>query len=204
MWAWDNDVREDAALAWSLGATYRHLPTTQDAAIGIYADGGTFPFPGAPPPRNLWMARARLVSKLRGNTRLVASMYAGTGEAVGSDPRLIHRYGVVARIAWNTMAFATHAKFGDWGPYDYHRDGNLTFPVQLMGDLSHTLGLPRWFGESQTRIGGRVTWRSLDQYSPRYCPARVPGPGGISVCDPTAPGDDGNEWEIRTYVNVSL
>jgi hypothetical protein len=204
MWAWDNDTREDAALAWSLGVVYRHLPTTQDASIGVLADGQTFPFPGAPPPRDLWLAQGRIVSKFRKDTRLVAHLYAGTGEAVGDNPRLIHRYGMDARITWQTMAFATFAKFGDWGPYDYHRDFNLTFPVQLMGDLSHTLGLPRWFGYPQTQIGARVTWRSLDQYSPRYCPERIPGPGGTSVCDPTAPGPDGNEWEIRTYLNVSL
>jgi len=204
MWAWDNDTREDAALAWSLGVVYRHLPTTQDAAIGITETGETFPFPGAPPPRDLWLAQGRIVSKFRKDTRLVAHLYAGTGEAVGDNPRLIHRYGMDARITWQTMAFATFAKFGDWGPYDYQRDFNLTFPVQLMGDLSHTLGLPRWFGYPQTQIGARVTWRSLDQYSPRYCPERIPGPGGTSVCDPTAGGPDGSEWEIRTYVNVSL
>ncbi len=48
------------------------------------------------------------------------------------------------------------AKFNDCGPYDYHRDFNLTFPVQLMGDLSYTLGKPRWFGLPQTRFGVRA------------------------------------------------
>ena len=97
------------------------------------------------------------------------------------------------------------AKFGDWGPYDYHRDFNLTFPVHLMGDLSYTLGAPRWFGWPQTRIGVRATWRSLDEYSNRYCPVGVTDARGIEVCDPTAVGfGDGNEWEIRTYLHVAL
>ncbi len=71
-----------------------------------------------------------------------------------------------------------------------------------MGDISYTLGTPRWFGYPQTRIGVRGTWRSLDEYSPRYCPATVPGPGGTPQCDPTAPGANGREWEIRTYLHL--
>jgi hypothetical protein len=203
MWAWDNDTREDAPLAASLGFTFRHFPTTQDAAIGFLADGTAFPFPGAPPPRDLWEARVRVVSSLRNGRRLIGHFYTGTGEPNGEDPRRINRFGGDARLAWSSVAFAAHAKFNDWGPYDYHRDFNLTFPVQLMGDLSYTLGRPRWFGYPQTRIGVRGTWRSLDRFSPRYCPAGEPDPTTL-LCDPTVPGPKGSEWEIRTYLHISL
>jgi hypothetical protein len=48
MYEWDNDIAEDAPFALSSGFVYRHLPTTQDAAIGILGDGRTiFAFPGA-------------------------------------------------------------------------------------------------------------------------------------------------------------
>jgi hypothetical protein len=205
MWAWDNDMREDASLAWSLGLVLRHLPTTMDAAIGILEDGRTtFAFPGATPPRDQWEMNARVVSALSGNRHLVAHVFAGTGEPNGDDPRLIHRYGGDARFAWGPAALAAAVKVNDWGTYDYHRDFNLTFPLQLMGDVSYSLGTPRWFGFPQTRLGLRATWRSLDQYSPRYCPAYTPGAGGSLVCDPTAPGSEGSEWEIRTYFHVTL
>ncbi len=102
------------------------------------------------------------------------------------------------------MAFATYARFNDWGPYDYHRDFNLTFPVQLMGDVSHTLGTPRWFANPQTRIGVRGIWRSLDVNSPRYCPGTIVDAAGNTVCDPNAPGGNGEEWEIRTYIHLAL
>jgi hypothetical protein len=205
MWAWDNAVREDARLAWSLGLGYRNFPTTMDAAIGILQDGRTFfAFPGATPARHLWEVRARLVSKLRSDRRVVAHLFAGTGEPNGDDTRLVYRYGIDGRVTWGSWAFATFAKIGDWGPYDYHRDGNLTFPLHLMGDLSYSLGKPRWFGLPQTRIGIRGTWRSLDQYSNRYCPATTTGPGGEVECDPFAGEPNGNEWEIRTYLHVNV
>jgi hypothetical protein len=133
----------------------------------------------------------------------VAHAYLGTGEANGSDPRRIERYGVVGRLAWRSEVFETSAKVNDWGPYDYHRDFNLTFPLQLSGDLSHTLGAPRWFDFPQTRLGIRGLFRTLDRHSPRYCPATVDGPSGVPECDPLAPGEDGNEWEIRTYIHVA-
>ncbi len=205
MWAWDNDIREDASFAASFGLTYRHQPTTLDAAIGILADGRTtFPFPGAVPAKDVWEARARMIMRLAPDFRVIANLLAGTGQPNGDDDRLIRRYAADLRMAKGQLKILTSARFNDWGPYDYHRDFNLTFPVQLMGDVSTVLGLPEWFDLPQTRFGVRGTWRSLDQYSPRYCPAQVAGPGGTLTCDPTVPGPDGQEWEIRTYLHLAL
>jgi hypothetical protein len=209
MWAWDNDVREDARFAASLGLVYRDMPTTRDATIFIAEDGVTqYAFAGAPPAQELWETNLRIVSRLAPATRILAKVYAGTAEPNGNDPtgenetlnRTIHRYGVDARLVQGPVAFATFVKIDDFGPYDYHRDFNLTFPLQLMGDLSYNLGEPRWFGFPQTRIGVRGTWRSLDLHSPRYCPAL----GGDGTCDPTAGEENGTEWEIRTYVHLAL
>ena len=51
----------------------------------------------------------------------------------------------------------------------------------------------------------RATWRSLDEYSNRYCPVTVPDANGNPECDPSAVGlGNGSEWEIRTYLHVSL
>lgn len=96
-------------------------------------------------------------------------------------------------------------KVNDWGPYDYHRDFNLTFPLQLTADISYTLGKPKWFQLPKTRMGVRTTWRSLNQYSPRYCPTKNYDEAGDYVCDPEAPGyPNGSEWEIRTYLHFSI
>jgi hypothetical protein len=203
MYAWDSDLREDARLAVSAGFTYRHHPSTQDAAIGILADGRTtFPFPGAPPARDLWEVRARIVSQLRPDFRFIANLFGGTAEPNGDSPRLVRRYGGDLRVVKSHLKLVTSARVNDWGPYDYHRDFNLTFPMQLMGDLSYSLGAPKWWDVPSTRFGIRGTWRSLDRLSPRYCPATVTNPAGEVVCDPTAPGRDGQEWEFRTYMIV--
>jgi beta-galactosidase len=203
MYQYDNDVREDAAFAANLGFTYRHLPTTQDAAIGILANGRTFfAFPGAAPAKDLWELRSRIISRVTPDLRLIANLYGGTAQPNGDSDRLIKRYGAEVRAVQGQIKVAAMAKFNDWGPYDYHRDFNLTYPKQFVADVSYILGLPNWAEVPSTRFGVRGTWRSLDEYSPRYCPGTTTNVLGDSICDPTAPGSLGSEWEIRTYLTV--
>lgn len=206
MYQWDNDIAEDAEFAVSAGFVYRHHPTTQDAAIGILPDGrSTFAFPGAPSAKDLWEVHARLVTKPSRDFGMVAVLYGGDAQANGSDERLITRYGADIRAMYKHMKLTSFVRVNDWGPYDYHRDFNLTFPMQLMADVSTSLGKPDWFDLPTTRIGMRGTWRSLDQYSPRYAPVMMRDPSGVYVPNPTAIGfDNGTEWEIRTYVQVSF
>jgi len=204
LWAWDNDVREDARLTATLGLALYDCKTTQDAAIFLAEDGQTtYAFPGAPPAQRFWELASRVAARLGARTRLVARCFAGMGQPSGWDPagqdrtlnRFIHRYGVDARVTHGPLALGGFARINDWGPYDYHRDFNLTYPLQLMGDLSYTLGSPRWFGYPQTRIGVQGKWRSLDVDSPRYSPT-----GG----DALDGYPDGSEWEIRSYLHLSL
>jgi hypothetical protein len=100
MWAWDNDVREDAKLAGSLSLIHRDMPTTQDAGTGVFLIGNQLipgSFGGAPPPHDLWEARLRVVSKWSAKTRLIAVLYTGTGESNGINPRVVKRTGLPLR-----------------------------------------------------------------------------------------------------------
>jgi len=206
MYNWDSDRSEDAKFALSAGVVYRHLPTTQDAAIGILPDGRTtFAFPGAAPAQDLWEVNTRLVSKISSEFGLIANLYAGDAQANGSDARTISRYGMDLRVIHKTLKVMSFVRVNDWGPYDYHRDFNLTFPLQLMADVSISLGKPDWFNMPDTRFGVRGTYRTLDRYSPRYAPTTTVNGAGNPVPDPNAIGfDNGNEWEIRTYLFINI
>ncbi|NQZ78994.1 MAG: hypothetical protein HRT61_23185 [Ekhidna sp.] len=103
------------------------------------------------------------------------------------------------------MKIQTQASVNDWGPFDYHRDFNLTFPLQLMTDISTSISKPDWFLLPSTQLGIRATWRSLDRFSPRYAPAVTTDIQGNVVADPDAAGFGlGNEWEFRTYLHINL
>jgi hypothetical protein len=130
LWAWDNDLREDAKLAGSLSLIKRHMPTTQDAASGLFFfGGGLHPgvFPGAPSPHDLWEARLRLVSKVDAETRVVAVLYAGTAESNGSDDRVVNRRGVDARITHGPTAFT--------GCRPHERLRSVRLPPRVQPDL---------------------------------------------------------------------
>ena len=102
--------------------------------------------------------------------------------------RLITRYGGDVRVWWKTVAWESGVKVDDWGPFDYHQDYNLTFPLQLLTDLS--MGIePRRLEGNATRLGIRGKLRYLDEYSPDFY-----GTGNAW----------GNEYEVETYVRVAL
>ncbi|MEQ8927155.1 MAG: glycoside hydrolase family 2 TIM barrel-domain containing protein [Fulvivirga sp.] len=204
MYEWDNDRAEDAKLAASFGFVYRHLPTSQDAAV-IFPGTGRIPSAadGAPPALDLWEVHARIVSKLNPELGIIGNLYGGNGQANGPDPRSIERYGGEVRVIYKKMKLMSHVKVNDWGPFDYHRDFNLTFPLQLMADISTTAGKQDWFILPNTTIGARFTWRSLNQYSPRYAPLAADEFATAPIISPVG-FPDGNEWEFRTYVHINI
>ena len=206
MWAWDNDEMEDAPFAMSADFVYRHQPTTQDAAIGILANGRTiFAFPGAPSAHDLWEINTRIVSKITPDFGFIVNAFGGNAQSNGSDERIIERFGGDLRLIYQKVKLISMVKVNDWGPYDYHRDFNLTYPLQLTADLSYSVVMRKWFILPETRMGLRYTWRSLDQYSPRYNPTQKLDDSGNWVPDPTAVGyGNGSEWEIRTYLSFSI
>jgi hypothetical protein len=203
MYEWDNDRAEDAKLAFNVGFVYRHLPTTMDAAIGFLADRTLFAFPNSVPEQDLWEVHSRIVSKAGPDLGLIANLYFGNAQARGSDPRLIDRIGGDVRMIYKKIKVQHGWKINDWGPFDYHRDFNLTFPVQLMLDISTSLGKPDWFILPSTQIGIRGTWRSLNEFSNRYSPNNAAEFADDSFISPVGFGN-GNEWEIRTYIHINI
>ena len=192
LWQWDNLFRENAPLAAYLDFVYRIQPTSQDAGVAIAEEGFIFAFDTVPTPKNIWEVKGRIISNPLLDLRLILNAYGGWAESTGSDNRLIRRYGGDLRLIYKALNVEGYVKVDDWGPYDYHRDFNLTFPLQLMADISYAVGKPKWFTLAYSRLGIRAKYRTLDEFSPRF------------LLDSTNPDQLGTEWEIRTYLNVSL
>ncbi|TYA84328.1 glycoside hydrolase family 2 TIM barrel-domain containing protein [Seonamhaeicola marinus] len=202
---WDNDRSEDAKLAFNLGVVFKHHPTSQDAHIGFLANRTFFAFPQAAPAQDLWEVSSRVVSKVNRDLGVIANLYGGNAQANGDSDRTIDRFGADIKMIYKKWKFEYGVKINDWGPFDYHRDFNLTFPVQNTIDISTTLGKPDWFILPNTKIGIKGIWRSLDENSPRYAPTAVP-PNTFPAIPTTSPVgfDNGSEWEIRTYVHINI
>jgi len=203
MYDWDNDRSEDAKFAVSAGFVYRHLPTTQDAAIGFLDNRTSFPFDQSAPARDLWESNIRVVSKINSDFGIIANFLIGNAQSNGSDERLIERYTMDLRALYKKLKLTSQVHINDWGPFDYHRDFNLTYPLQLTLDLSTTLGKPDWFILPGTQMGVRATWRSLDEFSPRYLPNEALEFATSPIISPVG-FDNGTEWELRTYIHINI
>ncbi len=194
-WNWDRERREDAPFAASLDTVYRRQPTTRDATLIILADGQTVPSGLVPPAHDVWQSTFSWSAAFPHRLRLLGSVYVGQDQPRAGDEtnvkRLVTRTGGSLKLVRDGLSIATDVKIKDWGPYDYHRDFNLTYPFQWYGDVSY--GLPHGaFGAADTRIGLRWQLRFLDGFSEGY------------VTDPAAPRGIGSEAEALTYVLVSL
>lgn len=203
MYEWDNDRAEDAPFAMNLGFVYRHLPTTMDAHIGFLANRQFFAFPNSAPAEDLWEVHSRMVSKIGPDLGFIGNFYYGNGQGNGDSQRLIKRFGGDIRAIYKNYKLSTHVKVNDWGPFDYHRDFNLTFPLQLMLDVSTTLGKPDWFILPSTQVGIRGIWRSLNEFSPRYAPNAAEEFSNQPIISPVG-FPNGSEWEIMTYVHINI
>lgn len=204
MYDWDNDMAEDAKFAISSGFVYRHLPTTQDAAIGFLSNRTAFAFANSAPAHDLWESNTRIVSKLSPDLGFISNFYFGNAQSNGSDARLIERIGGDVRLIYKKIKLTHSFKLNDWGPYDYHRDFNLTYPVQLMLDLSTSVGKPDWFILPNTKIGIMGTWRTLDKYSPRFLPNQTASEFATAPIISPVGFPNGLEWEIRTYIHINI
>jgi hypothetical protein len=205
MYEWNNDMVEDAKFAFSTGFVYRKLPTTMDAAIGFLSNRTAFAFDRSAPAQNLWESNTRIVSKISPDLGMIANIYFGNGQANGDSERTIDRMGGDIRLIYKNVKLVSSTKLNDWGPFDYHRDFNLTYPLQSQLDISTSLGKPSWNILPDTRIGLMGIWRTLNQYSPRYSPTFVPANTYPAVPAISPVGfANGSEWEIRTYIHINI
>ena len=188
---WDRDIRENADFVAALDIWYRHQPEQRDANTFTLGDGSIAAFGAAPPAEDVWEVKLHTVHNPSRDVRVVSTLLAGEGQARGEDSRLIRRYGVDMRTWWRTFRIDTKLHLDDWGPYDFHRDFNLTYPIQWYLDASYGL-TPAGLEGLGTRFGVRAQFRTLDENSSEFAP------------DSDGSNERGRELEIGIYVNVSM
>lgn len=184
---WDRQHHEDADFAANLDLIYRKQPTTRDSLLGYLEDGTSFSFGGAPKAYDTWDITSFIVARAAG-WKLLSGFYLGEGQANGSDEAIVHRRGFNLSAEKSGIRSALEIKLNDWGPYDYYRDFNLTYPWQAILDLSYTdqfgIGI-----DQQATIGLRYQHRELNERSPLY-----------SIDS----GKKNHEFEWNSYVRIKI
>jgi len=165
---WDNDWREDAGFAFNIGGNYTEYPTPTDSYQFFFEPTGTNPAFGVGlPPEDVWEVSSRLVFNPNTSTRIIANILRGfqqsTGDPNGGTRKFWELEGKV--VLGGRHTFSGYFKKDAWGPYDFHRQFNITFPEQYKLDYSYLLDVGKREGTSST-IGIRWLYRTLDENSP--------------------------------------
>lgn len=167
-YAWDNDRREDAKLAFSIGGNYTHYPTTTDSYLFYYQEGETnAPFGTGLPAVDLWLAKGRFIMNPNPKLKIVANLETGKQQATGNpEGSAAKYYSLDTKFVMNKKHYlAAYAKKDAWGPLDWYRQFNITFPYQFM--LDYSMLIDNFLDETiSSRLGIKTLFRTLDETSP--------------------------------------
>ncbi|MFU8896758.1 MAG: hypothetical protein ACNA8J_10255 [Gammaproteobacteria bacterium] len=167
-YAWDNDWREDARFAYNVGLNFTRYPTFTDAHLFFFEPSGqNVPFGAGLPAEDVWTASSRMVFNPSGRARYIANLLVGKDQSTGNPERGTREfYEVEGKVVLrNRHIISAHFKKDSWGPYDFHRQFNVTYPEQVMVDYRYLMDHRRDWLRS-TQVGLRTIYRSLDEDSP--------------------------------------
>jgi hypothetical protein len=167
-YAWDNDMREDARFAFNLGANYTEYPTFTDAYLFFYLPSGSnASFGSGLPAEDVWTVSSRMVFNPSANAKYIANLVTGfeqsTGNPDGGARKFYELNGKV--ILGRKHIIQGYFKKDAWGPYDFYRQFNITFPEQYKLDYSILLD-DRRDELLSTKVGVRFLYRTVDENSP--------------------------------------
>jgi len=167
-YAWDSDSKEDAALAFSIGGNFTRYETVTDASLFYYQEGkSNAPFGSGMPAEDVWLAKGRFVLNPNQNLKIISNIEGGKQQASGNPEGDSPQYISLATdfVLANKHYISTYAKKDAWGPLDWYRQFNITFPYQFMVDYSVLIDnlLDKTIS---SRLGIRTLFRTLDENSP--------------------------------------
>ena len=165
---WDNDSRENADLAFNIGANYTEFPKATDSYLFFFDEGGfNAPFGVGLPAEDVWKVSSKIVANPSRNLKLIVNLLGGFQQSTG-DPNGGTRefYETSGSVIFNKKHHLSgYFKKNSWGPYDFHKQFNITYPEQYKLDYAYLLDEKRDLNRS-SKVGVRTLYRTLDANSP--------------------------------------
>ena len=154
---WNNDDREDAEFAISLGALYTIYQDITDPGYSLFNDSvfygyGAWPT-GMPRAENLFRIRGRVVSNFAPQMKIIATIEGGLDQNLG-NPDLALEYNASGDIALKLEQFqiGMGLDWNVWGPEDWHYEFGIIIPWQWQFLFAYHFGNFS-FIEPENRIG---------------------------------------------------
>ena len=167
-YAWDADKKEDAGLAFSIGGNFTRYPTETDAYLFYYQEGKTnASFGMGLPAEDVWMAKARIIMNPNPRFKFISNISGGKQQSSGDPSKDSAEFITMdAKFIFNkAYHLSMFAKKDAWGPLDWYRQFNITFPYQFGLDYSILIDNAKEYFYS-SRIGVKTLFRTLNEDSP--------------------------------------
>jgi hypothetical protein len=190
-YAWDNDHREDAEFAFNVGMNYTEYRTKTDSFQFFFEPtNSNAAFGEGLPADDVWELSSRMVFNPNRDIRLITTLVGGnlqsTGDPNGGTREFYEAYGKF--VFRDRHIVDAYAKYNAFGPYDFHRQFNITFPYQYR--LDYRILLDDLLDEERsTQIGIRGLLRGVDDNSPT---------------EEFLDGENDYLWQIHAYFNFSF
>lgn len=169
---WDNDMREDAKLAFNVGLTYMDFGTKTDAYKAYFSDDvfeGEAPFASGLNADELWLLSSKVVLNPSNTYRAVLRADVGKEQTTGSpDVANTNFKSLDAKVIYkNRHIVNAYVAKDKWGPYDFQRQFGIIYPEQIR--LGYTYLLDKGVKEENaSKVGVKLHYRSLDKQNDEY------------------------------------
>jgi hypothetical protein len=188
---WDNDMREDARFAFNIGLNYHEQPTITDSYQFFFEPTNEdIPFGVGLPDQDIWIVSSRSVWNPTTKWRLIAnierSQLQSTGDPTGGTRTFWDLDGKV--VYDNKHILAGYYKEDAFGPYDFQRQFNITFPRYWALDYKFLMD-PKKSEKNSSHLGLRYIWRKIDDDS--------------RITDPLDRDND-YQWQLLAYYTMNF
>ena len=165
---WDNDLREDAKVAFNLGGLYTQYRSPTDAYLFFFdPTNENVPFQEGLSDADVWEVWSRIVFNPSSRARFITRLLAGHQQSDGSPEGGTRTfYEAEAKMVYDRRHILEgYVKKDAWGLYDYYQQFNITYPWQYKLDYSYLLDDKR-DEKSSSKVGLRALFRTVDKDSP--------------------------------------
>ena len=160
---WDNDLRENADFAYNLGFTYIDYTTDTDSYTYYSSEyDSNYAFATGLSEEEVWMLKSRMVFNPQNSIKSIIELEVGKQQSTGNPTDAINYSSIKGKIVLNSRdIFAIEFAKDKWGPYDYQRQFNVTYPEQWKFEYTRLLdkGLSE---KDSSKFGIKFFHRTLD------------------------------------------
>ncbi|MFT6904290.1 MAG: beta-galactosidase [Oleiphilaceae bacterium] len=165
---WNVDLLEDAYFAANIGFTRTYYDSATDAYTFFLEEFDTnASFANGLAEEDVWLLKSKMIFNPYTGYTFIANIEAGKQQSTGDPDRgAVDYYSLNAKVIIDKKHIISgYIEKDAFGQYDFHRQFNITYPVQLK--LDYSMLLDEYKSELRSsKLGVKFLYRTLDEGSP--------------------------------------